>query len=78
MHHRTQDNTSYTSRGALAGTRNSSLGPPHEGSIQQSITPLSERKEMVYLQIYGIGYMVKNHSDCERKPAASIWAILSD
>ena len=32
-----QDNTSqglcYTSCGALAGTRNSSMGPPHEGSI---------------------------------------------
>ena len=26
--------TSYTSRGALAGTRNSSMGPPHEGSIR--------------------------------------------
>ena len=23
----------YTSRGALAGTRNSSMGPPHEGSL---------------------------------------------
>ena len=29
----------YTSRGALAGTRNSSMGPPHEGSIRLSITP---------------------------------------
>ena len=33
-----QDNTyhilCYTSCGALAGTRNSSMGPPHEGSIQ--------------------------------------------
>ena len=32
-----QDNTyhglCYTSRGALAGTRSSSMGPPHEGSI---------------------------------------------
>ena len=32
-----QDNTyhslCYTSRGALAGARNSSMGPPHEGSI---------------------------------------------
>ena len=31
-----QDNTyhglCYTSHGALAGTRNSSMGPPHEGS----------------------------------------------
>ena len=26
----------YTSRGALAETRNSSMGPPHEGSIRQS------------------------------------------
>ena len=29
----------YTSRGALAGTRNSSMGPPHEGSIRRSIAP---------------------------------------
>ena len=29
----------YTSRGVLAGTRNSSMGPPHEGSIRQPITP---------------------------------------
>ena len=27
----------YTIRGALAGTRNSSMGPPHEGSIRQPI-----------------------------------------
>ena len=34
-----EDNTyhglCYTSRGALAGTRNSSMGPPHEGSIRR-------------------------------------------
>ena len=29
----------YTSRGALAGTRNSSMGPPHEGPIRRPITP---------------------------------------
>ena len=38
-----QDNTYhdlyYTSRGALAGTRNSSMGPPNEGSIQRPIAP---------------------------------------
>ena len=38
-----QDSTSlglsYTSRGALAGTINSSMGPPHEGSIRQPIAP---------------------------------------
>ena len=38
-----QDNTyhglCYTSRGALAGTRNSSMGPPHEGSIRRPTTP---------------------------------------
>ena len=27
----------YTSRGALAGMRNSSMGPPHEGSIRRPI-----------------------------------------
>ena len=38
-----QDNTyhslCYTSRGALAGTRNSSMRSPHEGSIRWPITP---------------------------------------
>ena len=38
-----QDNTyhdlCYTSRGALAGTRNSSMGPPNEGSIRRPIAP---------------------------------------
>ena len=38
-----QDNTyhglCYTSRGALAGTRNSSMGPPHEGSIRRPNAP---------------------------------------
>ena len=38
-----QDNTyhglCYTSRGALAGTRKSSLSPPHEGSIRRPIAP---------------------------------------
>ena len=29
----------YTSRGALAGTRNSSMGPPHEGLIRRPIAP---------------------------------------
>ena len=31
----------YTSRGALAGTRNSSMGSPHEGSIRRPIAPWS-------------------------------------
>ena len=37
-----QDNTYYSlcySRGALAGTRNSSMGPAHEGSIRRPIAP---------------------------------------
>ena len=31
----------YTSHGALAETRNSSMGPPHEGSIRRPIAPLA-------------------------------------
>ena len=38
-----QDNTyhnlCYTSHGALAGTRNSSMGPPHEGSPIKECSP---------------------------------------
>ena len=36
---RTYHGLCYTSRGALAGTRNSSMGPPHEGSIRRPIAP---------------------------------------
>ena len=47
MHHPRQDSTyhglCYTSRGALAGTRNSSMGPPHEGSIQRPQRTMSKR-----------------------------------
>ena len=32
----------YTSCGALAGTRNSSMGPPHEGSIRRPIAPFTQ------------------------------------
>ena len=32
----------------------------------------------VYLRLYGIGHMVKYHSDSERKAAATTWATLSD
>ena len=37
-----QDNT-YHSHGALAETRNSSMGPPHEGSIRRPIAPWYSR-----------------------------------
>ena len=33
----------YTSHGALAGMRNSSMGPPHEGSIRRTHRTMSER-----------------------------------
>ena len=43
MHHPTDRITHttafITSHGALAGTRNSSMGPPHEGSIRRPIAP---------------------------------------
>ena len=38
-HDSTYHGLCYTSRGALAGTRNSSMGSPHEGSIRRPIAP---------------------------------------
>ena len=50
-----QDNTyhglCYTSRGALAGTRNSSMGPPHEGSIRRPIAPLANALPLSYVPL---------------------------
>ena len=38
-HDNTYHGLCYTSRGALAGTRNSSIGSPHEASIRRPIAP---------------------------------------
>ena len=50
-----QDNTyhdlCYTSRGALAGTRNSSMGPPHEGSIRRPIAPWANALPLNYVPL---------------------------
>ena len=50
-----QDNTyhglCYTSRGALAGTRNSSMGPPHEGSIRRPIAPCANALPLSYVPL---------------------------
>ena len=50
-----QDNTyhslCYTSRGALAGTINSSMGPPHEGSIRRPIIPWANALPLSYVPL---------------------------
>ena len=50
-----QDNTyhglCYTRRGALAGTRNSSMGPPHEGSIRRPIAPWANALPLSYVPL---------------------------
>ena len=53
-----QDNTyhglCYTRRGALAGTRNSSMGPPHEGSIRRPTAPWANALPLSYVPLLGI------------------------
>ena len=55
-----QDNTyhglCYTSRGALAGTRNSSMGPPHEGSIRRPIAPRANALPLSYVPLPHVRY----------------------
>ena len=50
-----QDNTyhrlCYTSCGALAGTRNNSMGPPHEGSIRRPIAPRANALPLSYVPL---------------------------
>ena len=41
----------YFSRGALAGTRNSSMGPPHEGSIRRPTAPLANALPLSYITL---------------------------
>ena len=50
-----QDSTShglcYTSRAALAGTRNTSMGPPHEGSIRRPTAPWANALPLSYVSL---------------------------
>ena len=41
----------YTSRGALAGTRNSLMGPPHEGSIRRPTAPWGNALPLSYVPL---------------------------
>ena len=76
-----QDNTyhglCYTSRGALAGTRNSSMGPPHEGSTRRPIAPWANALPLSYVplpvKVSANAYTGNIRSgsppvDCERLP----------
>ena len=61
-----QDNTyhglCYTSRGALAGTRNSSMGPPHEGSIRRPIAPKANALPLSYIPLPGDHHHHHHHN----------------
>ena len=54
----------YTSRGALAGTRNRSMGPPYEGSIRRPIAPWANvllLRSYISLRIYNMYIMYLYH-----------------
>ena len=62
----------YTSRGALAGTRNSSMGPPHEGSIRRPTAPWANTLPLSYVpllfvieccQLPGLNQLFKDNDD---------------
>ena len=61
-----QDNTyhglCYTSRGALAGTRNSSMGPPHEGSIRRPIAPWVNALPLSYVPLLVRRFLESNYT----------------
>ena len=42
---------SDSEKGALAGTRNSSMGPPHEGSIRRPTAPLPNALPLSYIPL---------------------------
>ena len=58
-----QDNTYHglccTSRGALAGTRNSSMGPPHEGSIRRPTAPWAYALPLSYVPLLTINQVIQ-------------------
>ena len=65
-----QDSTYHGLCGALAGTKNSSMGPPHEGSIRRPIAPWANAltTELHLSPVYNkTAYMVKDQTDLENE-----------
>ena len=56
----------YTSRGALAGTRNSSMGLRTILIVRELNVLFNDALNTFYLRLYGVGHMVKDHSDSEK------------
>ena len=54
----------YTSRGALAGTRNSSMGPPHDGSIRRPIAPWANALPLSYVPLLAQKKPINHDSSC--------------
>ena len=64
----------YTSHGALAGTRNSSMGPPHEGLIRRPIAPwVNALTTELHLASTRNSSMGPLHEESIRRPIAP-WA----
>ena len=70
----------YTSRGALAGMRNSSMGSPHEGSIRRPITPWANALTMelhlaliptwILCDMYQTFGLYASHQECKTKQSS--------
>ena len=65
-----QDNTyhglCYISRGALAGARNSSMGPPHAGSIRRPIAPRANALPLSYVSLFNAHVSIYSLSPLRR------------
>ena len=47
-------------------------------AAKEGIFLFNDALNTFYLRLYGVGHMVNDHSDSERKIAAATWATLSD
>ena len=72
-HDNTYHSLCYTSRGALAGTRNSSMGPPHEGSIRRPTAPWANALPLSYVPLRKPGNWEGEKDRSHRSEAAFIY-----
>ena len=64
----------YTSRGALAGTRNSSMGPPHEGSIRRPTAPWANALPLSYVPLPQLWIIHTKHQEGNTQAS---WSLIS-
>ena len=77
MRDRSNDSSLHVRTIPLAPLETNNLTTDHEGENKEGYVLFNDTNNTFYLPLYGVGHMVRNHSDSERgNPLQSLHGLL--